>query len=259
MVLPIFLSLENGKGIDTSRPSQPRLYSMLLSYQSNIRTTLISTSFHQNNPPSTFATLDLDRYQKSLDPNPPFVMALFTYGDNILSMPIVDHPHERTHQHRNLLSYLAHQKPQPEAHPNYPDVDVRDAFTEYLIDIEVPGIKAASEISVQWTTSRSLVVSGSCERPGSKDKKEQPQQPRTYSVTGSRDEHGDWKAPDDASEPYLLIGERRIGPFRRHVNFLVDVETEKLSAKLEAGLLSLRVPKMGHAVPKGKISIDVKV
>ena len=28
--------------------------------------------------------------------------------------------------------------PRPEDYPNQPDVDVRDAFTEYIVDVDIP-------------------------------------------------------------------------------------------------------------------------
>lgn len=166
--------------------------------------------------------------------------------------PIVDHMHQRPHQHRNLFQYLTHQKPRPEDYPNQPDVDIRDAFTEYIIHVEVPGIKDSNSINVTWTTSRSLVISGSVKAPESGPiRTDKPDDP-----TGTRDAHGTWNEPP-SHEPELLIGERRLGPFRRHISFPEEVNMEKLTAKLEAGLLTIRVPKKGVSAAKsGKVDVQ---
>lgn len=176
-------------------------------------------------------------------------MDLYGFGS---PYPLVDHPHERTHQHQTIWRYLSHKGPDPKNYPNYPDVDIRDATGEYLVEIEVPGIKDSSEITCEWISLRRLVVSGSVGRPGSVPAVEQEGE------TGTRDAHGDFKPPKP-HEPYLLVGERRIGPFRRNFYFPADVEMEKMSAKLEAGLLRLRIPKREEYVPQegGKINIEV--
>lgn len=57
----------------------------------------------------------------------------------------------------------------------------------------------------------------------------------------------------------MVVGERKIGGFRRILTFPGNVESEKMSAKLEAGVLCLNVPKHKQYVPKGdgKVKIDV--
>jgi HSP20 family molecular chaperone IbpA len=68
-------------------------------------------------------------------------------------------------------------------------------------------------------------------------------------VTGTIDTQGDGKDPQP-HEPELLVRERRLGPFRRHLTFPEEVDMEKLTAKLEAGLLHIRVPKKGLSATK---------
>ena len=58
---------------------------------------------------------------------------------------------------------------------------------------------------------------------------------------------------------YVVLGERRIGSFRRLFTFPVEVEHESMTAKLEAGLLKIRVMKKLHHVPKGSGRIDIDV
>jgi HSP20 family molecular chaperone IbpA len=184
----------------------------------------------------------------------------YSYYNYDYPPPIVDHLHQRTHQHQNFFQYLSHQKPpRPEDYPNQPDVNIRNAFTEYIIDIEVPGIKDPHAISVSWTTSRSLVVSGSIvglESSAGHSRAEKPEKP-AEDKTGTRDAHGDWKEPNKTHEPELLVGERRLGPFRRHFSFPDEVNMDELTAKLDAGLLTIYVPKKGLTVAKaGRVDVE---
>jgi len=174
-------------------------------------------------------------------------MSVYGYG---APYPLVDHPHERTHQHQTFWRYMQHQKPDQKLYPNYPDVDIRDATTEYLIEIEVPGAKDSSEITCQWTSMKSLVVTGNVTRPAWKSGKS--------AGKATADDSGDSK-PAELHEPYLLVGERKIGAFRRNFYFPVEMEMEKMSAKLEAGLLRLRVPKHEQHVPKGDSKVNIEV
>lgn len=179
-------------------------------------------------------------------------MANYYYYGYDFAPPLADHMHQRTHQHRNLFHYLTHQKPRPEDFPNQPDVDVRDAVTEYLIDMEVPGIQNPHEISVSWTSTRSLVISGNIAGP--EPGKVVPE--KHENKTGTRDANGSWK-DSEPHGPEIILQERRIGPFRRRFNFPDEANMEKLTAKLEAGLLKVRVPKIGLSVTKtGKVDVQ---
>jgi HSP20 family molecular chaperone IbpA len=188
-------------------------------------------------------------------------MAFDSYGSEFLHLPFVDRPHERLHQHRTFWQYVARQIPPPEENPNRPDVDIRDSLTEYLVEIEVPGVKSTSEVTVKWTSTSSLVVLGTVERPAWGNpkqgmKKQQPAAP--VAVTQGKDTNGN----SHASESYqqdesLVVGERRLGPFRRYINFPIEIQAEGVTAKLEAGLLTLRVPKAEHRVPKHDVSIEI--
>jgi len=161
-------------------------------------------------------------------------MAYAYYYD--LPPPLVDHQHERPHQHQSLLQYLSHRHPRPEEHPNQPDVDIRDAVTEYLVEIEVPGIKDPKDVSVSYTSDRSILISGTVARPDYG----YPEEASDQESLSRRDSKGQWKEPTPHGV-HLLVGERKIGPFRRYLNFPSDVE--KVTVKLDAGLLKIRAPK----------------
>jgi HSP20 family molecular chaperone IbpA len=188
-------------------------------------------------------------------------LAFADYGGDYLTLPFVDRPHERPHQHRTFLQYMARQNPPPEENPNRPDVDIRDSITEYLVDIEVPGVKNTSEVTVKWTSTSSLVVVGTVERPTwGKQKQGMKEQQPAAPIVASPEKDVDRKS--HASESYqedesLVVGERRLGPFRRYVNFPIEVESGGVTAKLEAGLLSLRVPKAKHLMPKHDVKIEI--
>jgi HSP20 family molecular chaperone IbpA len=120
-------------------------------------------------------------------------------------------------------------------------VDFRDAIKEYLVEVEVPGTKKPSELTVSWTGSRSLLVTGNVVRPdyGSPDNAEVEEE----------------KEKPHAGGIHLLVGERRVGPFRRYINFPTDVEN--VSVTLEAGLLKIRAAKKGFS-EIADAKVDVK-
>ena len=115
------------------------------------------------------------------------------------------------------MQYMGRRHPRAEEHPNQPDLDFRDATHEYIIEVEVPGIKKPEEVTVTWTGHSTLLLTGKIERPeyDTPGKGEQPEQ-----------HHGGI---------HVMLGERRVGPFRRYISFPSEVENLKVT--LEAGLL----------------------
>ena len=145
------------------------------------------------------------------------------------------------------------QHPRPEEYPNAPDVDIRDAFKEYLVEIEVPGISHPDQLSVVWTSNHSAIVVGDIKRPeyeGATDISEHLKNDNDdLHKFGTRDAHGQYKDNEKATA-ILLVGERKVGPFRRYFTFPAAVNHDEASIKLEAGLLKLGVPK--HAASQFK-------
>ncbi|KAI7477863.1 hypothetical protein KC351_g8584 [Hortaea werneckii] len=184
---------------------------------------------------------------------------------------MVDHPHERLHQHNSLLGAMAHKKPDPKMYPNRPDVDISDATDYYMIDIELPGVKDANTIRLHWLSWTSLIVSGESNRPWNSttpsnttktahsDSKLKPSESETSANTEIHMESADLAQTNRAAlPPHLLIGERRIGAFRREFHFPVEVDVDKVDAKLEAGLLRIQLPKKLYSYPKGSHKINVQ-
>ncbi|KAM0705458.1 hypothetical protein Q7P35_006817 [Cladosporium inversicolor] len=202
----------------------------------------------------------------------------YPYGYYTLPPELVDHAHERRHQHNTFMGAISHRKPDPKAYPNHPDVDLSDAVSHYLIDLEVPGTKDANTITLRWTSWRSLIIASTTFRPGDHVNEKTMEQDtdnggvndRTAKIgldvkalkdaqNGGPDKDSAGSLTEDGHLPlYLLIGERRIGTFRREFHFPVDVDMEHLEAKLEAGLLRVKVPKKTHSFPKGSSKIEVQ-
>ena len=202
-------------------------------------------------------------------------MASFTTNPYALYEPpleFVDHQHERLHQHNTFLGVMARRRPDQKTYPNHPDVDISDAITHYLIELEVPGIKDADAITINWTSFKSLVVAGSTFRswePKKEAKGIDSQEPANESEKSNKNGVGlDVKALKEAREkaedaadefpPYLIVGERQIGSFRREFHFPVEIEVKKVEARLEAGLLRIYVPRKSHMDLKGSGKVKVQ-
>jgi HSP20 family protein len=106
--------------------------------------------------------------------------------------------------------------------PWMPAMDVYETDEKVVVTVELPGIEAeAVEVSVEDST---LTVSGKREF-----------------------------ASEVTEESYHRI-ERRYGSFSRAVSLPPQVETGKVDARFEDGILSIEVPKVERAKPK-KIQI----
>ncbi|KAK1043654.1 hypothetical protein LTR74_018399 [Friedmanniomyces endolithicus] len=196
--------------------------------------------------------------------------ALYWGSPDPLPVPLlVNDVHERTHQHQPFLASLAGHHPRPQAYPNAPDVDIRDAGTDCLIDIEVTGIKSAADLHLHWMGNRGFILTGDVRRPGEAGPEFEGVDPKDLTGIAKRDvtsngkeDHDDshrgksFASPEALALPHLLIGERRFGFFTRVFTLLVEVEADKISAKLEAGLLSLTVPKHHAQRGTGVIAIE---
>ncbi|KAK4543209.1 hypothetical protein LTR36_005759 [Oleoguttula mirabilis] len=199
---------------------------------------------------------------------------VFEYNDMLQPLQFVDHPQQRLHQHQSLLNILAHKTPDQRHIPNRPDVDVSDMGGHYLLELEVPGVKDPDAISCQFTSWRCLVVTGTTTRGWHHQQQAKENgtgedtngfAKLTRQITGdlaktkTAEEAAAKKAEAEASLlPELINAERRIGAFRRQFNFPEDVDMEKLTAKLDAGLLSIHLPKRHHSAPKGSGKVKIQ-
>lgn len=119
-----------------------------------------------------------------------------------------------------------------------------DYFTHYLVEIEVPGVKDVSQIQARWIDANTLFVKG-----------------KTAGHEGIA-LPGDSESKDEAHGhrcPFVIIEERRLGTFERHFSFPSQtVEADNMTARLEAGLLTLKIPKqhLHLAEDKGQVKIE---
>ncbi|KAI5235945.1 hypothetical protein E4T43_08926 [Aureobasidium subglaciale] len=151
-------------------------------------------------------------------------------------VPIVDHIHAR---HRGIHWPFSTYKPEQEVF--HPDVDVRDYETGYAIDMELPGLSDKDSVKVEWTSKHDIMISGLLARP------ELPTVAKPANTNGRQDERTGVvteSSGKDESTPILLVTERRTGHFRRRFHLPTEVDAANLRAKLENGLLEIRVDKV---------------
>ncbi|MCJ1314067.1 hypothetical protein MMC25_007747 [Agyrium rufum] len=185
--------------------------------------------------------------------------------------PLIDNLHQRQHQHRSLLQYWLNVHPAPELHPNQPDVDIRESTKAYYIDVEVPSFRNISEFELVWTGKHSLLLQGTVNRPpivlpleksssaqpgveaSTKPEAKKPQDTKTtdkdHASTGKAAPAA--AAEEDAPSPRitLIVGERRIGAFRRHFHFPDEIDKDSVNVHLEAGVLTVWVQKAHAPTP----------
>jgi len=165
----------------------------------------------------------------------------------------VNHPHAHTQSH--LLPHLhnpfaAHHKGQlPYNYIHTPPVDIRETPTEFSVDLELPGVADKSSISIQWTSSRTFVVEGWIKRPNIESGKAAAEQTngtaKQPDVTKEQPARSETNGTDvlHVQDDGLVLAERVTGHYVRNFDFPVDVDIKGMKATLEAGLLTIRVPK----------------
>lgn len=162
-------------------------------------------------------------------------MAGFPVYTDLDCSPIVDHPHERLHQHNTFLGVIGRKNANEVLYPNRPDVDVGEFNGAYVINLEVPGVKDAEDINIRWAGSRALLITGTVTRPWATAS--------DYDGTTSPKADSGFEDATFEGPASLMIGERRLGRFRRVFHFPHDVDMSALEAKLNAGLLHVILPK----------------
>jgi HSP20 family molecular chaperone IbpA len=106
----------------------------------------------------------------------------------------------------------------------------------HLIEIEVPGVKNTEQITVHWTTSRDLIIRGEVIRSDGSKKEDQPKdQPEVTSSDAQFTQDSTKKS--NVHDPALLVGERRIGPFRRIFNFPSDVDMHNFVCEIRCWVI----------------------
>jgi len=105
-----------------------------------------------------------------------------------------------------------------------PLLDATESESAYVVTVDLPGI---SRENIKIGFDRGVL-----------------------SVTGTRE-----SATEQANGDRFYVRERAFGTFTRSVRFARDVDSEKIEAKLDHGVLTITVPKAATALPR---QIEVK-
>jgi len=148
-----------------------------------------------------------------------------------------------------------------------PDADLRETDADFFLDLEVPGVSDKSSIKIHWASPRLLIVEGDVTRPTTEDAS-----PATASAAARNEkpdtvENGSVHAQhqQDHHEPSLypvvdgmrlIACERKIGHYLRDFTFPVDIDRNGVKARLDAGLLQIRLPKRQSSEDKWIIEIE---
>jgi len=157
-----------------------------------------------------------------------------------------------------------------------PRFDVYETADAYHLDGDLPGVSDKAAIGIEFSDENTMSVSGRVDRlrlPVEKHEEKHEEEEKEESTSMERrrslqptvedtDDEDDFsivsgsstKKPEQALKPEeavksaeperkTWVGERTFGNFQRTFSFPSPVELEKVSAKLEAGLLQIVVPK----------------
>ena len=126
----------------------------------------------------------------------------------------------------------------------HPKIDTRESRTAYYVDVQLPGLEKTDKehLNVHWISARTLLVKALIERP------EVPGEAKGKAVGGTetptRGGASTPKLGKVGEDVYLTVGERHVGVYGRALGFQVDVNHDKTTASLRAGILTLVVPKL---------------
>lgn len=163
----------------------------------------------------------------------------------------IDHPHAHTgiahphfpHIHNPFVGQ--HKVTLPYNYIHSPPVDIRETATDFYLDLELPGVADSSSVNIQWTSSRTFVVEGSITRPGIEGESASagPSNATNGQAKATEEKPADSSTNTAAHDNDIILSERLTGKYVRNFDFPVDVDIKGMKAKLEAGLLRIRVPK----------------
>ena len=165
------------------------------------------------------------------------------------------HPLEHTrHSISRALGNIAHDfthSPWADHAMISPRSDIRESAATFYIDFEVPGLADEKKVTLKWLGDRTLLLRAAVGRGTTPEDRDPPQQPDENKAEGKGQathdkklEQEGTKASESAQSVYLTLGERRVGTVGRAFSFPVDVDHDKVTAHLHAGVLRLTVPKV---------------
>lgn len=151
-----------------------------------------------------------------------------------------------------------------------PRIDTQESTKNFYIDVELPGLESEDKITLRWIGSRTLLVKAAVERKGTPEDEVAPKEgsvgpPQRDAAAAAQKPEADNKAQIKSSADektpavYLTLGERHIGLYGRAFDFPVNVDREKTTAELKAGVLRITVPKAEDMYKfEATVSVDNK-
>jgi HSP20 family molecular chaperone IbpA len=117
--------------------------------------------------------------------------------------------------------------------------------SDYLADIDMPGLEDKESITVQWTSPRTLLIEVLISRPQIEDWDAEADEAKAEPGDKSNEEEVTW-----------ISSERRIGKLVRILFFPSDVDMRALKARLRAGVLRIQVPKRFAGFEGWKVQVE---
>lgn len=170
------------------------------------------------------------------------------YNTTWLPQHYPEHHHAFEHTRHfigHALSGLAHEimAPQPAPHLHTPRANAYESTATFYLDVELPGIKDKAEVELEWLSSGTLLlrtkVKGDMHAPLRND------EVHHHEAKNEGKKEGDQKPAEGEQRPivYMTVHERKIGAYGRAFHFPVKVQREQMETSLEAGVLSITLPK----------------
>ncbi|KAG4302716.1 hypothetical protein PCANB_001071 [Pneumocystis canis] len=127
-----------------------------------------------------------------------------------------------------------------------PRVDMSETDTEFIIEVEVPGMKK-HEILLEFTGKNTLTIRGHSEKKNS-DKS-------TRSIEDASSKTKDKNVLKKSPQVTYLCQERVLTEFTRSISLPPDIDKDHTKASMEDGLLRIEIPKFTTSATK-RITID---
>jgi HSP20 family molecular chaperone IbpA len=204
---------------------------------------------------------------------------LDTYPTTHVSHTYPDSGHRLHHFPLTYIAHNIHTKFHDEDEDvHVPKADVRETPQNFHVEVELPGVKDHAELKLRWTSDATLMLTSKITRPEiSKDELvgTKPVMPSAEASTPAPEEgiQSNGEPPNTSLQesqhptnapptvptskkdhtPHLTLHERQIGPLGRAFAFPVPIDRDGTHAKLDAGVLSIVVPKIKHAAPTEEV------
>ncbi|KAF8455108.1 HSP20-like chaperone, partial [Terfezia claveryi] len=129
-----------------------------------------------------------------------------------------------------------------------PSFDVIETNEAYILEGELPGLSDKGAVDIEFTDHQTLLVKGKIEKVAIPSET----QSEAKQIT-SGEEHHEEQRPKKQQTRYW-VSERTIGSFQRTFSFPGLIDQDKVTAKLENGILIIVVPKR-QKLPSRKIEV----